>query len=254
MRNIIILFVGLFIVQTNSFGWGHEGHCIVADIAQSKMNKNVIDSVDKYLGTMTFEQASNWMDDVRGNHSFDFMKPWHYINIEKGQTYNPNVEDKNCITELLRVIKELNNRSLLSYEQISTDIKILFHLIGDIHHPLHVGYGIDKGGNLTEVEFINKKSNLHKVWDTEIIQYQSISTNTCINANSKLTNAEIEEIKKIDVIGWMNESRAHLDNVYDFKDGIIDKKYIDKNTVIIEKQLFEAGLRLGAVLSKIFSK
>ena len=52
----------------------------------------------------------------------------------------------------------------------------------------------------------------------------------------------------------MNESRAHLDNVYDFKDGIIDKKYIDKNTVIIEKQLFEAGLRLGAVLSKIFSK
>ena len=254
MRNIIILFVGLFIVQTNSFGWGHEGHRIVADIAQSQMNKNVIDSVKKYLGTMTFEMASNWMDDVRSDHYFDFMKPWHYINIEKGQTYNPNVEDKNCITELLRVIKELNNRSLLSYEQISTDIKILFHLIGDIHHPLHVGYCIDKGGNLTEVEFINKKSNLHKVWDTEIIQYQSISTNTCINANSKLTNAEIEEIKKIDVIGWMNESRAHLDNVYDFKDGIIDKKYIDKNTVIIEKQLFEAGLRLGAVLSKIFSK
>ena len=77
MRNIIILFVGLFIVQTNSFGWGHQGHCIVADIAQSQMNKNVIDSVNKYLGTMTFEQASNWMDDVRSNHAYDFMKTWH---------------------------------------------------------------------------------------------------------------------------------------------------------------------------------
>jgi hypothetical protein len=160
MRNTLILFVGLFIVQTNSFGWGHEGHRIVADIAQSQMNRNVIDSVNKYLGTMTFEQASNWMDDVRSNHSFDFMKPWHYINIEKGQTYNPNAEDKNCVSELLRVMKELNNRSLLSYEQTSTDIKILCHLIGDIHHPLHVGYSIDKGGNLTEVEFINKKSLL----------------------------------------------------------------------------------------------
>jgi S1/P1 Nuclease len=254
MRNTIILFVGLFIVQTNSFGWGHEGHRIVADIAQSHMNKNIIDSVNKYLGTMTFEQASNWMDDIRSNHSFDFMKPWHYINIEKGQTYNPGTEDKNCITELLRVMKELNNRSLLSYEQTSTDIKILFHLIGDIHQPLHVGYGTDRGGNSIEVEFINTKSNLHKVWDTEIIQNQSISTNVCINANSKLTNAEIEEIKKIDVIGWMNESRAFLDNVYDFKNGIIDNNYIDKNAVIIEKQLFNSGIRLAAVLNKIFSK
>jgi hypothetical protein len=52
----------------------------------------------------------------------------------------------------------------------------------------------------------------------------------------------------------MNESRAYLDNVYDFKDGIIDKNYIDKNTVVIEKQLFDAGLRLAAVLNKIFSK
>ena len=106
MRNIIILFVGLFIVQTNSFGWGHQGHCIVADIAQSQMNKNVIDSVNKYLGTMTFEMASNWMDDVRSDHYFDFMKPWHYINIEKGQTYNPNVEDKNCIAESNKGIKQ----------------------------------------------------------------------------------------------------------------------------------------------------
>jgi len=254
MRNTIILFVGLFIIQTNSFGWGHEGHCIVADIAQTQMNKNVIDSVTKYLGTMTFEQASNWMDDVRSNHSFDFMKPWHFIDIEKGQTYSPSAGDKNCITELLKVMKELNNRSLLSYEQISTDIKILFHLIGDLHQPLHVGYGTDRGGNSIEVEFINKETNLHKVWDTEIIQYQSINTNSCINANSKLTNAEIKEIQKIDVIQWMNESRAYLDNVYDFKDGIIDNNYIDKNTVVIEKQLFDAGLRLAAVLNQIFSK
>ena len=134
------------------------------------------------------------------------------------------------------------------------EVVILTKVIGDIHHPLHVGYGIDKGGNLTEVEFINKKSNLHKVWDTEIIQYLSINTNDCINANSKLTNTEIKEIQKIDVIGWMNESRSYLDNVYDFKDGIIDKNYIDKNTVVIEKQLFDAGLRLAAVLNEIFSK
>jgi hypothetical protein len=141
-----------------------------------------------------------------------------------------------------------------SNEQISTDIKILCHLIGDLHQPLHVGYGTDRGGNSIEVEFINKETNLHKVWDTEIIQYQSINTNSCINANSKLTNAEIKEIPKIDVIHWMNESRAYLDNVYDFKDGIIDINYIDKNSVVIEKQLFDAGLRLAAVLNEIFSK
>jgi hypothetical protein len=47
------------------------------------LNKGVKDSVQKYLGTMTFEEASTWMDDVRSDHSYDYMKTWHYA-VQRG--------------------------------------------------------------------------------------------------------------------------------------------------------------------------
>ena len=54
------------------------------------------------------------------------------------------------------------------------DLLELFHLIGDLHQPLHVGFGEDKGGNTFEVQFNDKGSNLHKVWDSEIIEYKNL--------------------------------------------------------------------------------
>jgi len=57
----------VFILKTNtSFAWGKVGHQMVAEIAISYLNKGVKDSVQKYLGIMTFTEAATWMDDVRG--------------------------------------------------------------------------------------------------------------------------------------------------------------------------------------------
>jgi hypothetical protein len=227
---------------------------IVAEIAQSQLPKNIQDSVKKYLGDMTFDEASTWMDDIRKKNKYNYLKSLHYINIPKGQNYIPNASDKNCVIELQRVINQLNEKSKLSPDKINLDIKILIHLVGDIHQPLHVGYEEDKGGNAIEVYFLGKKSNLHHVWDTGIIQDKAISTNTCIKANSKLSKAELTAIRKINVITWLNESREYLGTIYAFQGRIIDETYENKYEVVIEKQLFDAGIRLAAVLNEVFSK
>lgn len=149
----IILLV-IFLKPIESFGWGHDGHRIVAEIAKSQLAPNIQDSVKKYLGTMSFDDAATWMDDVRSNHVYDYMKPWHFVDVAKGQTYSPKPGDHNCATELQRVISELNSKSKLTADQINTDLKILFHLAGDIGQPLHTGYPGDKGGNSTHVSFL----------------------------------------------------------------------------------------------------
>ena len=41
----------------------------------------------------------------------------------------------------------------LSPDQQKKNLFILFHLVGDIHQPLHVGYSSDKGGNEVQVQF-----------------------------------------------------------------------------------------------------
>ena len=43
-------------------------------------------------------------------------------------------------------------------------LKSLIHLVGDIHQPLHVGNGTDKGGNDIKLKYFWKSSNLHRVW------------------------------------------------------------------------------------------
>ena len=68
-----LLVVLLFTSISFSFGWGAVGHKIVADVAKSYVGKDIQDSVNKYLGDMTWESASTWMDEMRSNHQYDYF-------------------------------------------------------------------------------------------------------------------------------------------------------------------------------------
>jgi hypothetical protein len=119
--------------------------------------------------------------------------------------------------------------------------------------PLHVGYGSDKGGNSVDVDFMGKSTNLHHVWDSDVIEYHKTVAQDLTEMCKKLTNAEIKKQQKVDVVTWMNESRDFLPQVYEFKKGEINEEYINKALPVIEKQILNAGLRLSGVLNEIFS-
>ena len=245
--------VGLFflLMPIFSFAWGSAGHKITDDVAYHYLDQAIKDSVAVYLDGTSFEEAGCWMDEIRSDHQFDYLKPCHYINIEKGESYKPTTE-ANIINELNKVIARLKERSKHTKEENAIDLKILLHVVGDLHQPLHVGYGIDKGGNKIEVAFLGHNSNLHKVWDSEIIKHSRITADGCLSIATSYSPGQISAIKKGDIIGWMNESRSYLGEVYDFTDATISEAYITKNTLLIEKQLIAGGLRLSALLKDIF--
>lgn len=49
-------------------------------------------------------------------------------------------------------------------------MEFLVHFVGDVHQPLHVGYGYDEGGNTVTVDWFGTQTDLHGVWDDNIIQ------------------------------------------------------------------------------------
>lgn len=254
MKKIILLtLTGILLNLTPVFSWGFKGHKIVAQIAKNCLDKSTIDSVQFYLGNTTFEEASVWMDEIRGDHTFDYMKPMHYVNVEKDKTY-VKVSDPNIINELDRVISDLQNRRNYSREKTRQDLLILFHLVGDLHQPLHAGYGEDKGGNTIDVDFLGMKSNLHKVWDTHIIEERKITTDDCLLLINSFTAKEKKAIQVINTVSWMNDSRQLLESTYAFTDKLIDRNYVDKNASIVQKQLAKAGIRLASVLYQAFNK
>src|ERR1700748_1679158 len=142
----IAFFFGMILIVSKGFAWGPTGHQIVAQIAKQYLNKNVKDSVEKYLNGLSFEETATWMDDIKKDHLHDNMNSWHYINIEKDKTY-VKTDEENVVNELEKAIAQLNNKKQLSKDEINLDLKLVFHLIGDLHQPLHTGYASDKGGN-----------------------------------------------------------------------------------------------------------
>lgn len=48
-------------------------------------------------------------------------------------------------------------------------LRFMTHLVGDLHQPLHI-VGRAHGGNFIRVRFGDKHANLHKVWDTHMLE------------------------------------------------------------------------------------
>jgi hypothetical protein len=250
----LLIFTLLFKAISFSYGWGATGHNIVADVAKSYVAKDIQDSVNKYFGDMTWESASTWMDEIKSNHQYDYMKVWHYLDMEKGEKYDDTIaKGNNVIVQLQKAISNLMNKSKLTKDEINFNLKILFHLMGDFHQPLHVGYGVDKGGNTIKVTFNGKSTNLHHIWDSDIIEYKKITFDNIKKLLSKLSQHKINKITEGDIMKWMVQTRNYLDAVYSYTP-VISEDYINKSYTIIENQLLYAGIRLGYTLNNIFKK
>ncbi len=252
MKKFFILPFFAFLLPASTYAWGSKGHKIIAAIAKQCLNKQVADSVQKYLGVMSFEEASVWMDEVRSDNSYDYLKPWHYVNVEKDKTY-VKTKDPEVVNQIEIYIALLKQKGERDKEQIKFALKVIFHLIGDLHQPLHCGYKADKGGNDIQLDYMGKGTNLHKVWDTEIIEDANITLNECLKLCNELSVEEKKKMQNNSVETWMNESRTLLPEVYNF-DKKIKQDYIDKNKPVIEKQLVRAGIRLAMVLHQTFKK
>lgn len=250
MRRFILFALIIVSSFSQSFAWGPEGHAIVGRLAMRFVNEDVRKNVLSLLGNMSIDTAANWMDIMKSNQDYDFMRPWHYVDFAKGHVY-PENNRENIVNRLTITYNELGHKKTLCSDQIRTDLLVLLHLMGDLHMPLHAGYDDDLGGNKRIVQYDSIKThNLHTFWDEDIIRLTKITDEDCY----KYYRQNLLQVDKdIDFLSWMKESRSLLDQVYDFPGFILDDAYLSKNKLVVEKQLLKAGLRLAMVLNKLFS-
>ncbi len=107
-------------------------------------------------------------------------------------------------------------------EQQKFALSYLVHIIGDIHQPLHVGNGTDRGANVCLVKWRSKDKNaygtmnLHAVWDDELVTDRQCSGSPC----SSVQYSELLESQNsvFPVSGnhndWALESAALREQVY----------------------------------------
>jgi len=243
----ILAVVLLVVTASHMHAWGDEGHSMVADIAMHYLSPSVKAKVQSYLKTDTPAATAMWMDKMRNNAQYDYMKPFHFANYEKEEAV-VEMPNANVIHILNLTIADLRGYHSLNAGQVKYKLRLLFHLMGDLHQPLHVGYGSDRGGNEVNVKLNGHQMKLHSLWDSGIIQNRHIELQDCLDTpiRESLTGP-------INVLAWAKESRAALPKVYGFgTDKNINANYLATGEKITKLRLHLAGLRLARILTEVF--
>lgn len=254
MRKNILLIVFVFVV-TSAFPWGATGHRAVGKVAEAYLNKKAKKTIDQLLNHQSLAMAGTWMDDVRADTAFGYMDDWHWVTILDGHTYDQSQKNPkgDVVATLERIIRELKSHKLSAKDEVQY-IKMLTHLVGDIHQPLHVGGADDRGGNEVKVSWFRSESNLHRVWDSEMIDDTKLSYTELAESLEKPDATRVAVLQKASVREWANESMTYRKQVYDIGNGKLGYLYSYNNLHVVRKRLMEAGIRLAGILNEIYGK
>jgi hypothetical protein len=250
-----ILFISICLMPTICFAWGKIGHRTVGELASLHLTKNSKKQVAKILGDESMAEASVWPDRIKSDQKMrKLYSHLHYLSFNKNESFSKNSANKENIltaiktfTKILKTTKSPNSEKIIA-------LRFLIHLIGDLHQPLHIGYPEDLGGNSIKVNWFGNKTDLHHIWDDEIIKLEELSYTEYTKKLNILSVDTIKTWQSTKPLTWARESRIYMPKTYDFK----EKKYWEfeysyKHLEFLNTRLKQAGIRLAGHLNKIFN-
>jgi hypothetical protein len=255
----LILGLVIIYVPIQSMAWGTEGHRIAGQIAESYLTPKARKAIHELLGFESIALASNWADFIKSDPSFSYLSSWHYIDFDKPysypemQTYLSKDTSVDAYTKMNFLIGELKKKDISKENQLLY-LKMLIHIVEDVHQPMHTAHTDDKGGNDFKVNWFNTPTNLHSVWDSQLIDFQQLSYTEYTEAINHTTTEQRDEWQKAPISQWLFESNQIAEKLYtEIKPGdVLNYKYNFTHIAIVNQQLVKAGVRLAGILNQIF--
>jgi hypothetical protein len=252
MRRTAAVSSLLALLAAPALAWGPVGHRAVGRIAERHLAPETGRQIAALLGPERLTYVGTWADDIRSDPAWAKAESWHWVTIQPGQTYAES--KKNPAGDVLEAIARFE-RILADAAAPRTErqqaLKWLVHLVGDIHQPLHVGRGDDRGGNEVVVLWFGEPSNLHSVWDSGLIGRSDLSSTELAE---KVDIASAEDVKAWQAsspLDWAAESSATLDKVYTLGDRKLSFRYIFEQWPTVERRIAQAGVRLAGLLDRV---
>lgn len=258
-----LLFICLlFSLPLQSMAWGLLGHRIVGQVADSYLTPTARKNIHAILGNESVAIASNWPDFIKSDTSYKYLSAWHYCDLDSGMTYNDVkafLQKDTAVDAYTRInflVKQLKNKKLAQAKK-QMYLRLLIHIVGDIHQPLHVGYKTDQGGNTIKVSWLNEATNLHAVWDSYLIDFQKLSYTEYTNYINFSTPAQRRTWQTQSVADWFYDSYLLCEQVHvEMKQPQprLGYDYNFRHLDLVNQQLLKGGVRLAGLLNSIFTK
>jgi hypothetical protein len=242
--------------------FGTLGHRVASMVAESRLTPAARAKVRDLLDPdETLAQASLWADEQR--RSIPGSAAWHYVNVPIGE---PRYDGKFCPENGCVVSKIGELRLTLMNDAASRDdkrqaLRLLVHLVEDLHQPLHVGDRSDRGGNDLQVQFFGRGTNLHRVWDQDLLERFATDESAWTAELERLAKSEAARSwSKGTIESWADESLAAARQAYrepisqaSIEPGAkLDQAYVDAALPVVKRRLAQAAVRLASMLNEIF--
>jgi len=260
MHKVFAVFIILLFLNPRSFAWGPEGHRIVAILAQERLTANAKHEIKALLGDESLTSIATFADDIRKIRPG--TKRWHFVDIPFGQSiYDAKrdcqeTENGDCIVAELERAKEDLRNTAFPIAKRAEALKFIVHFIGDIHEPMNCVDNLDSGGNYVPITWFGKKSNLHEIWDNEIIMKTNLPEKEYAEGLDRWLDSQDErEIRSGTIIDWANQCHLVAEQAaYPGTEhgGSLDVSYFVANRFVVDQQLATAGVRLAEMLNNIF--
>jgi hypothetical protein len=249
------LFVLAVLLSIQTFGWGATGHRVTGLIAEQYLNAKAKKRIKQLLGQESLAMVSTWMDEIRSDSTYRYSEDWHWTTIPDGGRYEDVENDPNLDGKVVKMI-ELFTRELksgkLTRDKEQEYLKMLVHMVGDIHQPLHVGRPGDRGGNQVRVKWAGADTNLHTVWDSKMIDDTHLSYTELAQSLIRPDATVIKKWQAASVRDWAKESVDLRARVYDIGNGSLGYRYAYVNMPVVRQRLLQAGVRLAGLLNGIY--
>jgi hypothetical protein len=234
--------------------WWDLGHRIVARIAEQRLTPSAREAVREILAGQSLEDASVWADNIR-NYRHDADK-LHYVNIPLAAMAYDAARDcpgGRCIIAAIAAERRVLADPTASPLDRTEALRFLVHFMGDLHQPLHVANNSDRGGNRRIVYLRGDSTDLHKVWDGELLEREGVTETPYFETlRREMDTLDLAALERGTVVDWAMEGhRLAAEYAYRVpRGGWLGDAYIEANRPLIDHALIAAGVRLAKVLNE----
>ncbi len=258
MKQIPLFTLYLFtLLPFTAAAWGPSGHRIIGEMAESRMTNKAKKKVTAIFGNSSVAMMSNWGDFVRSDSAYNGTDTWHYTNLDGGLTREAfdTLAVKQTAGENVFRVMELTAHMKQNPNDTNM-LKMLVHIVEDMHCPMHMGRAEDRGGNSIRIKWFDRNTSLHSLWDDTFVDMQKLSYTEYATHIKRVYPLQKTVFKgdNATILDWAWGTYQTTEMVY-ASQSYVEKPYLYnfKYVSMLERRLATAAEHLAAILNYIYN-
>lgn len=254
MTRALLLVLLLIGVSGPAGAWSRDGHrmsCAIAlDVMSPSARTAAFDLLD--IGkSEEFLELCTWAERLKVSQPE--TAAWHEMQLPRDASGLDIGRDcpppEGCV--VTRVIQEISTlKSDAPKEEKAVALRLLMHLIADLHQPMNFGFAADDGGRKIAATFMGKTTTLYDIWETGLLEADRVAPGSSLEtlwlAHEVQTHPE--------PLDWARESyfimRSPAAGYIGNPGGLVfDERYVQQNRPVAMGQIEKAGVRLGLAMN-----